>query len=83
MRQLEAQLEISLSEPLLVAQIARAAKTSWRAAAWLLERRHVGWAKPLTESTAARAADPDDPVREVDQLAARRRAALKGRLQPE
>jgi hypothetical protein len=29
-----------LAEPRLVAQVAAAARTQWRAAAWLLERRH-------------------------------------------
>ena len=67
----EAVIAEATSEPRLLVYIARAAQTNWRAAAWLLERRHPErWAL---------GAEPDrppmagDPFAEVDELAARRR----------
>jgi hypothetical protein len=65
-----------------VAQIAKAAAESWQAAAWLLERQYPDrWGRPTTrpvvapdeEPVAAPESEPDDPFREVDELAARRR----------
>jgi transposase len=64
-----------------VAQIARAASESWQAAAWLLERQYPErWGRPSSpqrqeaeDADVATAAD-DDPFREVDELAERRRS---------
>jgi hypothetical protein len=72
--QLDAQsvLAEALSEPRLVASVAKAAAMGqWRAAAWLLERRH-----PERWGARTREVEPavsPDPFAEVDELAARRR----------
>jgi len=64
----------------LVAQIANAAPSDWRAAAWLLARGYPDeWAArtasddrtPLVVEPAAR---DDDPFAEIDELAAKRQA---------
>jgi hypothetical protein len=67
-----------LAEERLIAQVAAAAKTNWRAAAFLLERHYPErWApaRPRAdgELEPVRADDPSDPFYEVDRLAARRR----------
>jgi hypothetical protein len=63
-------------EERLVALVAHAARTNWRAAAWLLERRFPGrWAKPRTreELRPPPAASPEaDFFAEIDELARRR-----------
>jgi hypothetical protein len=65
-------------EPGLVAVLVNAAQRgSWQSAAWLLERIDPSrWAKPSrTRALEERPRIPlaDDPFREIDQLAARRR----------
>jgi hypothetical protein len=67
-----------LAEERLIAQVAAAAKTNWRAAAFLLERRYPERWAPVRwpadgEQEPVRADDPSDPFYEVDRLAARRR----------
>jgi hypothetical protein len=75
--QVQELLQRVLAEERLIAQVAAASKTNWRAAAFLLERHYPErWApvrRPATEPAPPEVAD-DDPFREVDQLAARRRA---------
>jgi hypothetical protein len=68
----EALLAEALSETRLVVYVAHAARSSWRAAAWMLERRYPQrWGRD-------RAPEPvvppgGDAFTEIDQLAARRR----------
>jgi hypothetical protein len=66
-----------IAEPRLVGLVAVAAKTNWRAAAFILERHYPErWApvrRPQAEPELP-AVDGDDPFREVDMLAAKRRA---------
>jgi hypothetical protein len=80
-RQAEELLERVLDERRLIALVAQGAKTNWRAAAFLLERRYPErWApvrRPQAEPELP--AVEDDPFAEVDMLAAKRRA----RLQPD
>jgi hypothetical protein len=74
--ELEAAVERATDEMRLVAIVAAAAPTNWRAAAWLLSRRWPErWAsrRPVEDEPTPPASDPDDPFREVDELAARRR----------
>ena len=67
----EAVLEEATSEARLLVYVARAAATNWRAAAWLLERRHPErWAHGA-EMHDSRISP--DPFTEVDELADRRR----------
>jgi hypothetical protein len=69
------QLSAALAEDRLVAQIAVAARSNWRASAWLLERAYPerwapggeGWA-PAAPVAPPR---PTDPFAEVDELARR------------
>jgi hypothetical protein len=73
---LRAALEAATAEHRLLAYVAREAQSNWRAAAWLLERRWPGrWASAprLDVEPPPPAPGPDDPFREVDQLAERRR----------
>jgi hypothetical protein len=66
-----------------VASIANAARQNWQAAAWLLERQYPDrWGRtsvrlrdtPVEDAPQVeRAVDDDDPFREVDELAERRR----------
>jgi hypothetical protein len=71
-----------LAEERLVAQVAAGAKTNWRAAAWLLERRYPERWGPVRrqddQEPGAPVVRPDDPFAEVDQLAAKRRARRDG-----
>jgi hypothetical protein len=65
------------AEARAVALIASAAKDSWQAAAWLLERQHPErWARVSQRKDAAELKEPEqphDPFSEVDELAQRRR----------
>lgn len=60
-----------------VAIVATAARESWQAAAWLLERTHPErWARISQREKAAELKEPEqphDPFSEVDELAERRR----------
>jgi hypothetical protein len=60
-----------------VAIVASAARESWQAAAWLLERQHPErWARISQREKAAELKEPEkphDPFAEVDELAQRRR----------
>jgi hypothetical protein len=60
----------------LVAIVVAEAKTNWRAAAWLLERKYPErWARVARDRQASPPApDAADPFAEVDELARRRRA---------
>ena len=76
-RQAEELLQRVLDERRLVALVATGAKTNWRAAAFLLERRYPERWAPIRRPQADEAAPAvvgDDPFAEVDMLAARRRA---------
>jgi hypothetical protein len=67
-------LDSVLAEERLLALVAQGAQRNWRAAAWLLERGHPErWALRPREPDERPAPDPDDPFRELDELAARRR----------
>jgi hypothetical protein len=69
-----------LAEERLVAQVAAGAKTNWRASAWLLERRYPerwGPPRPAAEPDVPPEVDANDPFREVDLLAAKRRARIQ------
>lgn len=74
------------AEVRLVAEIARAARDSWQAAAWLLERvAPTRYGKPSvrmrdTAPPEEKVAPPvaDDPFSEVDELAEKRRGRIVG-----
>ncbi len=67
-----------LAEERLVAQVAAGAKTQWRAAAWILERRYAErWGPPRPAAEPDAAAVLDDEFSELDQLAAKRRAQAR------
>jgi hypothetical protein len=76
----EAELRDALArattEARLLAAVARAARTQWRASVWLLEHLHGYGERRDTPTPVAPAVDELDPFREVDELAARRRGAL-------
>ena len=66
-----AELELALGratdEVVLVAQVAAAAKSNWRAAAWILERRYPErWARvrrPVEDEPTPPASEPDERER--------------------
>ena len=77
------QLARSESEARNVAIIATAARESWQAAAWLLERQYPDrWGRPSVRMRdditpeAAALPEPDDVFTEVDELAAARRKRI-------
>jgi hypothetical protein len=72
---LQAAVKAATDETRLVALVAAAAQSgSWRAAAWLLERRHPErWASRPRSDTFEFVPDPNDAFAEVDQLAERRK----------
>jgi hypothetical protein len=72
--ELLAAVERATSEPRLLANVAKAAQTNWRASVWLLQVLH-GYGERARDDVPA-SPDADDPFVEVDMLAARRRAAL-------
>jgi hypothetical protein len=54
-----------------------AQRGSWHAAAWILERRFDGWAKPLSRTRPSEDVPSEfDPFREVDEIARKRRERL-------
>lgn len=67
-------------EGILVAQLSRAAsKGSWRAAAWLLERRFPErWARAADRADVRDVDDRDDPLDVLDELASRRACKSRG-----
>jgi hypothetical protein len=76
--ELERVLASHLEEPHLVALIAKAARSQWRAAAWILERRYPerwGVRRDVRrdEPPDADTRSEDDPFAEVVALAERRR----------
>lgn len=69
----------ALQEEKLVAVIAAEAKSNWRASAWLLSRIHPDrWGERGRDVPFEVGTDPDDPFREVDELADRRRRRPDG-----
>jgi hypothetical protein len=73
--ELEAAVERATDEVRLVAIVAAAAPTNWRAAAWLLSRRwpeRWGARRPVEAEPAPPASEPDE-FGELDEIATRRR----------
>jgi predicted nucleic acid-binding Zn ribbon protein len=69
----------AVQEPKLVAVIAAEARHNWRASAWLLSRIHpTRWGERGRDVPLTFDDDPDDPFREVDELASRRRRKPDG-----
>jgi hypothetical protein len=60
-----------------VALVAKAASTSWQAAAWMLERQYPErWGRPSQRAEEPPTkSGPADPFAELDELAVRRRAS--------
>jgi hypothetical protein len=78
----DAALARGLDEQRLIAIIATEARRSWRAAAWLAERVYPErWGparlRPDEQPPPMPVLDDDDPFREVDELAERRRLAAQ------
>jgi hypothetical protein len=72
-------LASALQEEKLVAVVAAEARSNWRASAWLLSRIHpTRWGERGREVPLAFPDDPDDPFREVDELAERRKRRPDG-----
>jgi hypothetical protein len=76
--ELEQVLARATEETRLVAVIAAVAgKGNWRAAAWLLERHPERWGvQRRVQVELQPESKPDDPCREVDELARLRRERL-------
>ena len=73
----QAVLAEATSEPRLLIYVAQAARSNWRAAAWLLERR---WPERWARGGESELAPPTDPLfAEVDELADRRRSRTHDR----
>jgi hypothetical protein len=70
---LRAAVKDAVQEEKLVAVIAAEARQNWRASAWLLSRIHPDrWGERGRDVPLAFEDDPNDPFREVDELAERR-----------
>lgn len=69
----------AIQEPRLLGVIAAEARHNWRASAWLLSRIHPDrWGERGRDVPFEVGTDPDDPFREVDELADRRRRRPDG-----
>ena len=72
LRQLRDAVAQAVEEPRLLAVVAGAARTQWRAAAWILSRTHPErWGERGRDTPLVFDSD-DDPFLEVDQVAQRR-----------
>jgi hypothetical protein len=68
--QLREAVKSAIREEKLLAVVAAEARTNWRASAWLLSRLHpTRWGERGREVPLAFTDDPDDPFKEVDELA--------------
>jgi hypothetical protein len=80
LRELTERVDAAIVEPRLVALVARASASNWRAAAWILERQYpTRWgpqrlAQRDEDDVDDLLGDPTnvDPFAEVDELASRR-----------
>jgi predicted nucleic acid-binding Zn ribbon protein len=78
---LDAELEQALArateETRLLARVAAASRTDWRASAWILQRRYperwAGRPRPVAEPEPDKRPDAPDAFAEVDELARKRR----------